>query len=68
MRLLQKHGKLKDLGYLLQMATYNGALALGINQQYGSFEPGKKPGILLLKGLDGDTILPKSTVQVIATA
>lgn len=68
MRLLQKHGKLKDLGYLLQMATLNGARALGIDQRFGSFEPGKKPGILLLKGLEGDTILPKSAVQVIAGA
>jgi len=68
MRLLQKHGKLKDLGYLLQMATLNGAKALGIDQRFGSFEPGKKPGILLVKGLEGDTILPKSAVQVIAGA
>jgi cytosine/adenosine deaminase-related metal-dependent hydrolase len=33
---------------LLTWATYNGALALGYEQLYGSFEEGKKPGILLI--------------------
>ncbi len=63
MRLMQKHGRLNDLGYLIAMATYNGAKALSIEKTFGSFEPGKKPGLVLLKGIDGDTILPKSGVQ-----
>jgi len=37
---------------LLQWGTSNGALALGMEQQLGSFAPGKKPGILLLQQLD----------------
>lgn len=36
---------------LLRWATLNGAQALGFDDALGSFEPGKKPGILLLHGL-----------------
>lgn len=63
MRLMQKHGRLYDLGYLLQMATFNGARALGITQRFGSFETGKTPGIVLLKGLEGDLIVPKTKAE-----
>lgn len=62
-RLMQKHGRLNDLGYLLQMATFNGAGALGIQHTFGSFEKGKKPGLLLIKGLEGDAITPKTRVE-----
>lgn len=33
---------------LLKWATFNGAEFLGITQQFGSFEPGKRPGLNLL--------------------
>ncbi len=32
----------------LQWATINGALALGIDEKFGSFEKGKKPGVVLI--------------------
>jgi cytosine/adenosine deaminase-related metal-dependent hydrolase len=63
MRLLQKHGKLNDLGFLLQMATLNGAKALGIAGTFGSFEKGKMPGLVLLKGLEGDLFTSKTKVE-----
>ncbi len=63
MRLMQKHGRLNDLGFLLQMATLNGARALGIQGSFGSFEKGKKPGLVLLKGLDGDVFTPKTKAE-----
>ena len=35
---------------LLKAATLNGAKALGMDDELGSFEKGKKPGVLLLNG------------------
>ncbi len=40
------------LEILLNWACKNGAEFLGIGKQYGTLEPGKKPGILLLDGCD----------------
>ena len=34
------------LGDFLRWATYNGACALGLQDQLGSFEKGKKPGVI----------------------
>jgi aminodeoxyfutalosine deaminase len=37
---------------LLKWATLNGAKALDVDDQIGSFEEGKRPGVVLLKGLN----------------
>ncbi len=37
---------------LLLWATSNGARALQMEQELGSFEPGRQPGILLLDHMD----------------
>ncbi|MFA6403533.1 MAG: amidohydrolase family protein [Salinivirgaceae bacterium] len=37
---------------LILWATLNGARALGMEAEYGSFEKGKKPGVLLITGFD----------------
>jgi len=37
---------------LIIMSTINGAKALGLEKQIGSFETGKKPGIILLEGIN----------------
>ena len=37
-----------EIEEILTWATYNGAKALQIDDQFGSFELGKKPGVLLL--------------------
>jgi cytosine/adenosine deaminase-related metal-dependent hydrolase len=47
---------------LLRWATINGATFLGIDAQFGSFEVGKSPGILLLEDVDQETISDKSKI------
>jgi cytosine/adenosine deaminase-related metal-dependent hydrolase len=37
---------------LIQWASINGAKALQIDEKFGSFEPGKKPGVNLISGID----------------
>jgi len=39
-----------ETSLLLQWATLNGASALGMDADLGSFEPGKKPGVVLIEG------------------
>ena len=65
LKILQESFPLLSLEELIVWATFNGARALGETGNYGSIEPGKKPGLLLL----GDTdlislkLLPQSTVK-----
>ncbi len=44
---IQQHYPQIPLQQLLQWATINGAEALQIHKQYGSFEKGKQPGVVL---------------------
>lgn len=46
-----------SLALLLQAATLNGAKALGMDDVLGSFEKGKKPGVLLLENTTAITKL-----------
>lgn len=48
------HEHFEDLDFLqtIQWATINGAIALNIQDEYGSLEIGKKPGIVLLTGME----------------
>ena len=46
---LQKYYPHISLETLLQWATINGAQALGMYDQLGSFEKGKRPGVLLIE-------------------
>lgn len=50
---------------LVGWGTINGAMALGMEHKYGSFETGKKPGILLLENADltNMKLLKESTVK-----
>ena len=50
---------------LLQWATMNGAKALQLSEELGSFEKGKKPGVLLIEHLNQGEITALSTTKVI---
>jgi aminodeoxyfutalosine deaminase len=58
---LQKHFPSIELKTLLQWATINGAKALQMDNELGSFEKGKKPGIVLIEGLQKNYLAPNST-------
>jgi cytosine/adenosine deaminase-related metal-dependent hydrolase len=46
---------------LLKWATHSGAQALGM-KSLGSFEIGKRPGVILLKGIDAESISSEASV------
>lgn len=48
---------------LLCWATLNGARFLGLDQQLGSFEKGKKPGLNLITGMKEGTLTPETAIQ-----
>jgi cytosine/adenosine deaminase-related metal-dependent hydrolase len=52
MKLIQKEFIQISFSGLLQWATINGAKALKIDQQYGSIEKGKTPGVNLISHFD----------------
>lgn len=46
------------LEILLQWATSNGAEALNISDRFGSFEKGKKPGLVLIDTVQNSVSVP----------
>lgn len=48
---------------LLRWGTLNGAMFLNIGSQYGSFEVGKQPGIVLLQGMDAGKITANTLIK-----
>ncbi|VAW17211.1 amidohydrolase [hydrothermal vent metagenome] len=65
---LQQHFPDIPLNELLAWATINGAKALKMEDTFGTFELGKKPGINLLSGIDlvGLRLTPQSKVKRLA--
>ncbi|MCJ7446424.1 MAG: amidohydrolase family protein [Bacteroidales bacterium] len=64
LKTLHKHFPSLTMEQLIRWATINGARALGEDYNYGTIEPGKKPGLLLLQNLDliNLKLLPETTV------
>lgn len=52
LKTLQFHFPFLSLTELVTWATINGAKALGEEERFGSIEPGKKPGLLLVQNVD----------------
>ncbi|ASU36040.1 amidohydrolase family protein [Mucilaginibacter xinganensis] len=51
---------------LIEWGTLNGAKYLGIDDEKGTIEPGKTPGLNLITGLDGQKITPETKVKKLA--
>lgn len=56
LKTLQKNLNMLTTAELLRWATINGAEALRIDNQYGSFESGKQPGIVNITGAKNETL------------
>jgi cytosine/adenosine deaminase-related metal-dependent hydrolase len=52
LKTIQEYFPSFSLETIVSWATINGARALGEESHYGSIEPGKKPGLILLKNVD----------------
>jgi cytosine/adenosine deaminase-related metal-dependent hydrolase len=63
MRTLQQKNPGLSTGQLIEWATINGAKYLGINDEKGTLEPGKTPGLNLITGLDGLKITNDTKVR-----
>jgi cytosine/adenosine deaminase-related metal-dependent hydrolase len=60
---LQKHFPLVPATVMLQWATLNGAKALEIDSNFGSFETGKTPGVVLIRHLQKDQFSAATTAH-----
>ncbi|HVW94642.1 MAG TPA: amidohydrolase family protein [Mucilaginibacter sp.] len=63
MRTIQEKFPLISTQQLIEWGTLNGAKYLGIDDEKGSIEVGKTPGLNLIAGLDGLKITPETTVK-----
>jgi cytosine/adenosine deaminase-related metal-dependent hydrolase len=52
LKIIQQHHPQIPLDEMLGWATLNGAQALQMDKHLGSFEQGKKPGVVMIKGID----------------
>lgn len=57
LKTIQKHNTHISLEEMLGWATINGARALQMNNTLGSFEKGKKPGVVIIENIAGETHL-----------
>ncbi len=60
-KVLKKHYPTVDTSLLLQWGTINGARALKMEDQLGSFEIGKQPGLVLIEGTENKEDLSNSS-------
>ncbi len=63
MKTIQKNFPAVTLETMLQWSTINGAKALQMDKIIGSFDKGKKPGIVLLENVEGLQLGDKSSIK-----
>ncbi|MES2874016.1 MAG: amidohydrolase family protein [Bacteroidota bacterium] len=63
LKLIKEHFPALSLIKTIRWATINGARFLGIDQKFGSIEPGKKPGLNLITNTDGLELTGESEVR-----
>ncbi len=63
MHTLQQNFPVLSTARLIEWGTINGARYLGIDDENGTLEAGKTPGLNLITGLDGLKITPESKVK-----
>jgi cytosine/adenosine deaminase-related metal-dependent hydrolase len=63
LKTIQQHHPEIQLSEMLSWATINGAQALQMDKHLGSFELGKKPGIVLINGVDAFNSLKNARSQ-----
>lgn len=63
LKTIQQYHTHIPLAEMLQWATLNGARALQMDKHLGSFEKGKKPGLVLITGVDALNGLKNTTSQ-----
>ncbi|RYZ97302.1 MAG: amidohydrolase, partial [Sphingobacteriaceae bacterium] len=63
MRVIQQKFPAISTATLLKWATVNGAEYLGLDENIGTIEPGKTPGLNLITGLDDMKITPDTKVR-----
>jgi cytosine/adenosine deaminase-related metal-dependent hydrolase len=63
LKTLQFHFPALTAVELLKWATLNGAIALNTDQFLGSFEKGKRPGVILIENFDGEKFNTRSKVR-----
>jgi cytosine/adenosine deaminase-related metal-dependent hydrolase len=66
MRAIQQKFPLISTATLIEWGTLNGAKYLGIDDEKGTLEAGKTPGLNLVTGLDGLKITPDTKVRRLA--
>jgi cytosine/adenosine deaminase-related metal-dependent hydrolase len=60
LKTIQKHNPQIPLDEMLGWATLNGARALQMDKHLGSFEIGKKPGVVIIENIVGENNLAKA--------
>jgi len=63
LKTIQKHSPSIPLAEMLGWATINGARALQMEKGLGSFEKGKKPGVVLIEGINANGQLQNTSIS-----